>query len=193
MECKKNMTRVKALLGGILLALFTPYNNEPAVAKLALTIADGPIAGTTFAAAKRRRKTKKFNFLPTTKPLRSAEIKPDKPLPAEDLPPKLIPETPTPRVPGGLSESQIKAMKIMLEDAKQDAEAGRLDEAIGKYYEFPDGPWKSAADQLKTEATDKYLAIEAAIKVADEASKAKDKAKFTKALTDLLAAVEKAK
>jgi hypothetical protein len=193
MECKKNINGVKALVGGLLLAaLSTPCKIKPAAAKLFLTVADAPIANTT-PAPKKRKKSKNFNPLPISKPLSSGEIKLDLPLPAEDVMAKPVPKSPEPSFQGRLSGSQIKAMKNILEDAKKDADAGKLDEAIGKYNEFPDGPWKDAADQLKTEATDKYLAIEAAIKVADEAAISKDTAKFSQALTRLIAAVKQAR
>jgi hypothetical protein len=192
MECKKNMNGVKALVGGLLLAaLSTPCKIKPAAAKLFLTVADAPIANTT-SASKKRKKSKNFNPLPISKPLSSGEIKLDLPLPAEDVMAKPVPKSPEPSSQG-LSESQIKAMKNMLEDAKKDADIGRLDEAIGKYNEFAAGPWEEAASELKVKARNKYLAIEAAIKVADEAAKSKDKAKFSQALTRLIAAVEQAK
>lgn len=131
--------------------------------------------------------------LAASKPLVAGEIKPDKPLPPKDIEAKPVPETPKPAlVQGGLSEGQMKTMKTMLDDAKKAADTGSVDDAIGKFNEFF-GPWDEAAKELKTKAADKHGAIEAAIKVADEASKAKDKAKLSKAITDLLAAVEKAK
>jgi hypothetical protein len=217
MERRKNVIWANVLVGGLLLATLSACNNdEPAATGTpAPTVAAAPdaapIAGATPAATttpspgsspadtKNKEKDKpKDNStasapkpLAATKPLVAGEIKPDKPVPEKDVEVK-VPEKPKP-AQGGLSESNVKAMKTMLDDAKKDADAGKLDEAIGKYNEFPDGPWKVAADELKTKAADKHGAIEAAIKIADEASKAKDKAKFSKALTDLLAAVEKAK
>ncbi len=131
--------------------------------------------------------------LAASKPLVAGEVKPDKPLPPKDIEAKPIPETPKPAlVQGGLSESQMKTMKTMLDDARKAADTGSVDDAVIKFNEFF-GPWDEAAKELKTKAADKHGAIEAAIKVADEASKAKDKAKLSKAITDLLAAVEKAK
>jgi hypothetical protein len=131
--------------------------------------------------------------LAASKPLVPGEIKPDKPLPPKDVEAKPVPETPKPALAqGGLSESQMKTMKTMLDDAKKAADTGSVDDAISKFNEFF-GPWDEAAKELKTKAADKHGAIEAAIKVADEAGKAKDKAKLSKAITDLLTAVEKAK
>jgi hypothetical protein len=131
--------------------------------------------------------------LAASKPLVAGEVKPDKPLPPKDIEAKPVPETPKPAlVQGGLSESQMKTMKTMLDDAKKAADTGSVEDAVGKFNEFF-GPWDEAAKELKTKAADKHSAIEAAIKVADEAGKAKDKAKLSKAITDLLAAVEKAK
>jgi hypothetical protein len=216
MERRKNVIWANVLVGGLLLATLSACNNdEPAATGTpAPTVAAAPdaapIAGTSpspstaaspgASPADTKDKPKDNSTasapkpLAPTKPLAKGEIKEDKPLPAEDVKVKPVPEKPKPAlVQGGLSESQLKAMKTMLDDAKKDADAGKLDEAIGKYNEFPDGPWKEAASELKTKAADKHTAIEAAIKTADEASKSKDKAKFSKALTDLLAAVEKAK
>jgi hypothetical protein len=131
--------------------------------------------------------------LAASKPLVAGEVKPDKPLPPKDIEAKPVPETPKPAlVQGGLSESQMKTMKTMLDDAKKAADTGSVDDAVSKFNEFF-GPWDEAAKELKTKAADKHGAIEAAIKVADEAGKAKDKAKLSKAITDLLTAVEKAK
>ncbi len=213
MERRKNVIWANVLVGGLLLATLSACNNdEPAAtgtpAPVAAAPDAAPIAGATPAPStsagsspadtKEKDKPKDSGStasapkpLAATKPLVAGEIKPDKPLPEKDIEAK-APEKPKP-VQGGLSESNVKAMKTMLDDAKKDADAGKLDEAIGKYNEFPDGPWKEAAGELKTKAADKHTAIEAAIKAADEAAKSKDKAKFTKALTDLLAAVEKAK
>ncbi len=219
MKRRKNVIWANLVVGGLLLATLSACNNdEPAATGTpAPTVAAAPdaapITGTTpspattaspgassTAETKEKDKPKDNSVasapkpLAPTKPLEKGEVKEDKPLPAEDVKAKPVPEKPKPAlIQGGLSESQMKAMKTMLDDAKKDADAGKLDEAIGKYNEFPDGPWKEAASELKTKAADKHTAIEAAIKIADEASKAKDKAKFTKALTDLLAAVEKAK
>jgi hypothetical protein len=215
MERRKNVIWANVLVGGLLLATLSACNNDEPSATTgtpAPTVAAAPdaapIAGTTpsptTSASPTETKGKddkpKDNStatapkpLPPTKPLAKGEVKEDKPLPPEDVKAKPVPETKPALVQGGLSESQMKAMKTMLDDAKKDADAGKLDEAIGKYNEFPDGPWKEAASELKTKSADKHTAIEAAIKTADEASKAKDKAKFSKALTDLLAAVEKAK
>jgi hypothetical protein len=190
MKRRKNVNWVNVLGGGLMLAALTTYiNDEPAVAKDYLV----PTANPTAA---KKNKPKNSHSSPATarKPLKKGEVREDKPLPAEDITAKPHPGASKPSVvKGGLSESQIKAMKAMLEDAKKDADAERLDEAIGKYNEFAAGPWEEIEKELKTRAADKHSAIEAAIKIADEASKAKDKAKFTKALTDLLAAVEKAK
>jgi hypothetical protein len=220
MNRRKNVIWANVVVGGLLLTTMNACNSdEPAATGTpAPTVAAAPdaapIAGTTPspstsaspgaspAETKNKEKDKpKDNStaaapkpLPPSKPLEKGEIKEDKPLPPKDIEPKAVPDKPKPAlVQGGLSESQMKAMKTMLDDAKKDADAGKIDEAIGKYNEFPDGPWKEAAGELKTKAADKHGAIEAAIKIADEASKAKDKAKFSKALTDLLAAVEKAK
>jgi flagellum-specific peptidoglycan hydrolase FlgJ len=131
--------------------------------------------------------------LAASKPLVAGEVKPDKPLPPKDIEAKPVPETPKPAlVQGGLSESQMKTMKTMLDDAKKAADTGSVDDAVSKFNEFF-GPWDEAAKELKTKAADKHGAIETAIKVADEAGKAKDKAKLSKAIADLLVAVEKAK
>jgi hypothetical protein len=131
--------------------------------------------------------------LAASKPLVAGEVKPDKPLPPKDIEAKPVPETLKPAlVQGGLSESQMKTMKTMLDDAKKAADTGSVDDAVGKFNEFF-GPWDEAAKELKTKAADKHGAIETAIKVADEAGKAKDKAKLSKAIADLLVAVEKAK
>jgi hypothetical protein len=222
MNRRKNVIWANFLVGGLLLATLGACNSdEPAATGTpAPTVAAAPdaapIAGTTPSPStsaspgaspteiknkdKDKEKPKDNSTasapkpLPPSKPLEKGEIKEDKPLPPKDIEPKAVADKPKPAlIQGGLSESQMKAMKTMLDDAKKDAESGKLDEAIGKYNEFPDGPWKEAAGELKTKAADKHSAIEAAIKIADEASKAKDKAKFSKALTDLLAAVEKAK
>jgi hypothetical protein len=131
--------------------------------------------------------------LAATKALVAGEIKPDKPLPPKDIEAKPVPETPkTELAQGGLSPGQMKTMKAMLDDAKKAADTGSVEDAVVKFNEFF-GPWDEAAKELKTKAADKHGAIEAAIKVADEAGKAKDKAKLSKAITDLSAAVEKAK
>jgi hypothetical protein len=131
--------------------------------------------------------------LAATKALVAGEIKPDKPLPPKDIEAKPVPETPkTELAQGGLSPGQMKTMKAMLDDAKKAADTGSIEDAVVKFNEFF-GPWDEAAKELKTKAADKHGAIEAAIKVADEAGKAKDKAKLSKAITDLSAAVEKAK
>jgi hypothetical protein len=218
MNRRKNVIWVNILVGGLLLATLSACNSdEPAATTgtptptMASAPDAAPIAGATPspsastgaspAETKNKEKDKpKDNStasapkpLPPSKPLEKGEIKADKPLPAEDVKAKPVPETPKPAlVQGGLSESQLKAMKTMLDDAKKAADTGSIDDAVGKFNEFF-GPWDEAAKELKTKAADKHGAIEAAIKVADEAGKAKDKAKLSKALTDLLAAVEKAK
>jgi hypothetical protein len=217
MERRKNVIWANVLVGGLLLVTLSACNNdEPAATGTpAPTVAAAPdaapIAGATPAASttpspgaspedpKSKEKDKpKDNStasapkpLAATKPLVAGEIKPDKPLPEKDIEVKAS-EKPKP-AQGGLSESQLKSMKTALDDAKKEADAGKIDDAMAKYNEFAGGTWPEAEKELKTKAADKHGAIEAAIKIADEAGKTKDKAKLSKALTDLLAAVEKAK
>ncbi len=213
MERRKNVIWVNVLVSGLLLASLSACNSdEPAATGTpAPTVAAAPdaapIAGTapspttSAETSPAETKDKKADTIATapkplaaTKPLEKGEIKPDKPLPVEDVKVKPVPEKPKAAlVQGGLSESQLKSMKTALDDAKKETDAGKIDEAITKYNEFAGGTWPEAEKELKTKSADKHSAIEAAIKTADEASKAKDKAKFSKALTDLLAAVEKAK
>jgi hypothetical protein len=131
--------------------------------------------------------------LTASKPLVAGEVKPDKPLPVEDVKAKPVAETPKPAlVQGGLSEGQMKTMKTMLEDAKKAADSGTMEDAGKKFDEFF-GPWDDAAKELKTKASGKHDAVAAAVKAADEAGKSKDKAKFSKALADLSIAIDKAK
>jgi hypothetical protein len=219
MERRKNVIWTNVLVGGLLLATLSACNNDEPSATTgtpAPTVAAAPdaapIAGTTPSpstsaspgaaptATKEKDKPKDNSTtaaapkpLAATKPLEKGEVKEDKPLPAEDVKAKPLPEIKPALVQGGLSESQLKAMKTALDDAKKEADAGKIDDAITKYNEFAGGTWPEAEKELKTKAADKHGAIEAAIKVADEAGKTKDKAKLSKALTDLLAAVEKAK
>jgi hypothetical protein len=218
MNRRKNMIWANLLVGGLLLTTISACNNdEPAATNTptpssATAPEAAPIAGaspetssspgaSTVAKEKEKEKEKPKDTtvaaapkpLAATKPLVAGEVKPDKPLPPKDIEAKPLPETPKPAlVQGGLSEGQMKTMKTMLDDAKKAADTGTVDDAVSKFNEFF-GPWDEAAKELKTKAADKHSAIEAAIKIADEASKAKDKAKLSKALTDLLAAVEKAK
>ncbi len=218
MNRRKNVIWANLLVGGLLLTTISACNNDepsasntPASSGAAVPEA-APIAGATPEAspspgasspakdiAKEKDKPKDTTVavapkpLAASKPLVAGEIKPDKPLPPKDIEAKPVPETPKPAlVQGGLSEGQMKTMKTMLDDAKKAADTGTIDDAVSKFNEFF-GPWDEAAKELKTKAADKHSAIEAAIKVADEAGKAKDKAKLSKAITDLLAAVEKAK
>jgi hypothetical protein len=218
MERRKNVIWANLLVGGLLLATLSACNNdEPAATGTpAPTVAAAPDAapiagaspspsttaspGSSPADTKDKEKDKsKDNAsapkpLAATKPLEKGEIKEDKPLPPKDIEPKAVPDKPKPAlIQGGLSESQMKTMKSALEEAKKEADAGKIDDAMNKYNEFAGGTWPEAEKELKTKAADKHGAIEAAIKIADEAGKAKDKAKLSKALTDLLAAVEKAK
>lgn len=131
--------------------------------------------------------------LTASKALVAGEVKPDKPLPVEDVKAKPVPETPKAAlVQGGLSEGQMKTMKTMLEDAKKAADSGTMEDASKKFDEFF-GPWDDAAKELKTKAAGKHDAVAAAVKIADEAGKSKDKAKFSKALADLSMAIDKAK
>jgi hypothetical protein len=218
MNRRKNVIWANLLVGGLLLTTISACNNDepsasntPASSGAAVPEAT-PIAGATPEAspspgasspakdiAKEKDKPKDTTVavapkpLAASKPLVAGEIKPDKPLPPKDIEAKPVPETPKPAlVQGGLSEGQMKTMKTMLDDAKKAADTGTIDDAVSKFNEFF-GPWDEAAKELKTKAADKHSAIEAAIKVADEAGKAKDKVKLSKAITDLLAAVEKAK
>jgi hypothetical protein len=215
MERRKNVIWANVLVGGLLLATLSACNNdEPAATGTpAPTVAAAPdaapIAGATPATtttpspgsspADSKNKDKPKDNSPVsapkplaaTKPLEKGEVKEDKPLPPKDIEAK-APEKPKP-AQGGLSESQLKSMKTSLDDAKKEADAGKIDDAMTKYNEFAGGTWPEAEKELKTKSADKHGAIEAAIKIADEAGKAKDKAKLSKALADLLAAVEKAK
>ncbi len=218
MQRRKNVVWASFLVSGLLLATLSACNNDepaattgtpaPAAAPEAAPItgatpsptALSPEVSSTETKNKEKDKPKDNSTvtapkpLAATKPLEKGEIKEDKPLPAEDVKVKPIPEKPKPAlVQGGLSESQLKAMKTALDDAKKEADAGKIDDAVTKYNEFAGGTWPEAEKELKTKSADKHGAIEAAIKVADEAGKSKDKAKLSKALTDLLAAVEKAK
>ncbi len=222
MNLRKNIIWANLLVGGLLLTTISACNSdEPAASNTPISSSTAapeaaPIAGATPDASpspgasspakdsakdKEKEKDKPKDTtvaaapkpLAATKPLVAGEIKPDKPLPPKDIEAKPVPETPKPALAqGGLSEGQMKTMKAMLDDAKKAADTGSVDDAVGKFNEFF-GPWDEAAKELKTKAADKHTAIEAAIKVADEAGKAKDKAKLSKAITDLLAAVEKAK
>jgi hypothetical protein len=128
-----------------------------------------------------------------TKPLVAGEVKPDKPLPAEDVKAKPEPEKPKALVQGGLSESQINTMKAQLDDAKKDLAAGKVEDAKNKFNEFAGdgGPWSIASKDLKPKSAEKNSAIEAAIKAVDAAGN--DKEKLTKALNDLSTAIDKAK
>jgi hypothetical protein len=222
MNLRKNIIWANLLVGGLLLTTISACNSdEPAASNTPISSSTAapeaaPIAGATPDASpspgasspakdsakdKEKEKDKPKDTtvaaapkpLAATKPLVAGEVKPDKPLPPKDIEAKPVPETPKPALAqGGLSEGQMKTMKAMLDDAKKAADTGSVDDAVGKFNEFF-GPWDEAAKELKTKAADKHTAIEAAIKVADEAGKAKDKAKLSKAITDLLAAVEKAK
>ena len=222
MNRQKNVIWANLLVSGLLLTTISACNNdEPAVGNIPTPSAAAapdaaPIAGatpetspSTSASAKDQDKDKDKSKekdkpkdttvatppkpLAASKPLVPGEVKPDKPLPEKDIVAKQVPETPKlALVQGGLSENQMKTMKTMLDDAKKAADTGSIDDAVSKYNEFF-GPWDEASKELKTKAADKHGAIETAIKAADEASKAKDKAKLSKAITDLLAAVEKAK
>jgi hypothetical protein len=222
MNLRKNIIWANLLVGGLLLTTISACNSdEPAASNTPISSNTAapeaaPIAGATPDASpspgasspakdsakdKEKEKDKPKDTtvaaapkpLAATKPLVAGEVKPDKPLPPKDIEAKPVPETPKPALAqGGLSEGQMKTMKAMLDDAKKAADTGSVDDAVGKFNEFF-GPWDEAAKELKTKAADKHTAIEAAIKVADEAGKAKDKAKLSKAITDLLAAVEKAK
>jgi hypothetical protein len=222
MNRQKNVIWANLLVGGLLLITISACNNDEPAASSTPTSSSAaapeaaPIAGATPDAspspsasspakdsAKEKEKSKEKDKpkdttvatapkpLAASKPLVAGEVKPDKPLPPKDIEAKPVPETPKP-VQGGLSESQMKTMKTMLDDAKKAADTGSVDDAVSKFNEFF-GPWDEAAKELKTKAADKHGAIETAIKVADEAGKAKDKAKLSKAITDLLLAVEKAK
>ena len=214
MERRKNVIWANLLVGGLLLATLSACNNdEPAATGTpAPTIAAAPdaapIAGTTPSpsttaspgsspAADTKEKDKpKDNAtapkpLPPTKPLAAGEIKPDKPLPEKDIEVK-VPDKPKPElVQGGLSKSQMDAMKVMLDDTKKSLDAGKMEDAKSKFGEFAGGPWEDAAKELKTKAATKYDEIDKAIKTVDAAGV--DKEKFSKGLTEVIAALDKAK
>jgi hypothetical protein len=130
-----------------------------------------------------------------SKPLRGGEIKPDKPLPAED-----IKATPVEDIPyKDLSQSQVNVMKAMLQDAKKRAMEGNLSDGIMAFNEFAAGPWEEAAQQLKKRSPNKHKAIDASIKKIDDIIRKTSKnnmkptrLKFIKEVTKLINAVTRA-
>jgi hypothetical protein len=211
MNRRKNVIWANVLVGGLLLATLSACNNdEPAATGTpAPTVAAAPdaapISGATPSpsisaapgAAPAETKDKPKDNSPVSapkplaasKPLEKGEIKEDKPLPPKDVEPK-APEKPKPEL-GGLSKSQMEAMKVMLDDTKKSLDAGKMEDAKSKFGEFAGGPWEDAAKELKTKAATKHDEIAKAIKSVDDAGV--DKGKFSKGLTDVIAALEKAK
>jgi hypothetical protein len=130
-----------------------------------------------------------------SKPLESGEVKPDIPLPADDV--KAKPDIPLPH--RHLSQSQVKAMNTMLQEAKRRAIAGNLSDGIGAFDEFAGGLWEEAAKELKIGSPKKYNDINARINKIDDIIRKKSKnnirplrLKFIKEVTNLINAVVKA-
>jgi hypothetical protein len=210
MNRRKNVILANLLVGGLLLGTLSACNNDepaatgtPAPSTAAAPDA-APIAGASASASPSGSAAPSASAAPKTgdaapikpkeplKPLVAGTVAPDKPIPAEDIKPKVADEKPKPAlVLGGLSEGQMKTMKTMLDDAKKAVDAGKMDEAKSKFDEFAGGPWTEAAKELKTKSAPKHDDIDKAIKAVDAAGA--DKAKFGKALADVVAAVDKAK
>jgi soluble cytochrome b562 len=217
MERWKNVIWANVLVSGLLLVTLSACNSdEPAVTSTpapsvaaapdaAPIVADAsPSPGTSPGAASptkdspEKGKPKDTTVaaapkpLAATKPLVAGDIKPDKPLPVEDVKVKPVAETPKPElIQGGLSKSQMDAMKVMLDDTKKALDTGKMEDAKAKFGEFAGGPWEEAAKELKTKAATKHDEIDKAIKSVDAAGV--DKAKFSKGLAEVIAALDKAK
>jgi hypothetical protein len=218
MNRRKNIIWANVVIGGLILSTLGACSNDepaattgtPAPSNASSTDA-APIAGASVApstsassapdskastpAESKAASTSAASAikpLAATKPLVAGTIAPDKPLPAEDVKAKPVAETPKPAlVQGGLSESQIKTMKTMLDDAKKAVDAGKMDDAKAKFDEFAGGPWTDAAKELKTKSAPKHDDVDKAIKAVDAAGA--DKAKFAKALAEVSTAIDKSK
>jgi hypothetical protein len=216
MNCRKNVIWTSVLVSGLLLTSLSACSNDepatttgtPAPGNASSSTDVAPIAGssnnspspsassastTTTASAAPASGTKPVAPAanPATKPLVAGDVKPDVPLPPKDVEVK-APVTLKPTLAqGGLSESQMGTMKGLLKEAKEAADAGKMDDAKNKFNEFVGGSWEEAAKELKTKSASKYESIDKAIKAVDAAIA--DKAKFSKAVGDLTAVIEKAK
>jgi hypothetical protein len=215
MNRRKNVIWTSLLVSGLLLTSLSACSNDepatttgtPAPGNASSSTDVAPIAGasnnspspsassasTTTASAAPASGTKPVAPAanPATKPLVAGDVKPDVPLPPKDVEVK-APVTLKPTLAqGGLSESQMGTMKGLLKEAKEAADAGKMDDAKNKFNEFVGGSWEEAAKELKTKSASKYESIDKAIKAVDAAIA--DKAKFSKAVGDLTAVIEKAK
>jgi hypothetical protein len=137
-----------------------------------------------------------------SKPPELGEVKPDIPLPAEDVEPK-IPlddvKVKPPLLHRQLSRSQVKSMTTMLQEAKTRAIKGNFSDGIGAFNEFAGGPWGEVSQELKIGSPKKYNDINARINKIDDIIRKKSKnnirplrLKFIKEVTNLINAVVKA-
>jgi hypothetical protein len=130
--------------------------------------------------------------------LKPGEISPDKPLPAEDVPARPINET-EPVDGGCLSRSQVRTMKTMLQNARNLATRGKLEDAMNSYNEFV-GPWDEVAQNLKRKSPKTHADINARINKIDDIFKKFSKtrqrkqlrSKFIKEVTNLINAIDQA-
>jgi hypothetical protein len=128
-----------------------------------------------------------------SKPPELGEVKPDIPLPADDV--KVKP----PLLHRQLSRSQVKSMTTMLQEAKTRAIKGDFSDGIGAFNEFAGWPWGEVSQELKIGSPKKYNDINARINKIDDIIRKKSKnnirplrLKFIKEVTNLINAVVKA-
>jgi hypothetical protein len=134
-----------------------------------------------------------------SEPLKPGEVKPDKPLPAEDVKPK---PTTRPVGNGCLSKSQILTMRDILQEARKTAIRGKLKEALDKFDEFAGGLWDEAAHGLKIKSPKLHGDINARIKKIDDITRKFSitktrqhkqlRIKFIKEVTNLINAIDPA-
>jgi hypothetical protein len=124
----------------------------------------------------------------------------DKPLPDEDLPVKPpIGNEPINR--GCLSDSQVRIMKDMLQESKDKAIKGNLQDAMGAFDEFVGGAWEQVSETVRIAAPNKYQDITASIKKIDgivaqtrrapRINRKSTRLKFIKEITNLIAIIAK--